>query len=150
MADAIAQANGASVIANPRLALLETNLCREWVKFAQRHWHRAWTSARRFSNAPSWSSRQPSPPCGPSSRTGVRANLMVEQASVAGAKIYELLCSGPNGSVRSPMPQTEVVELVLRVLRVTTDSMSQATDRYYPVNVLCWVASDVFDKNRPA
>ncbi|MFE6753999.1 hypothetical protein ACFVDQ_10395 [Streptomyces sp. NPDC057684] len=146
MADAIAQANGASVIANPRLALLETNLCREWVKFAQRNRQPNVDQRAEVLERAELVVEAALTTLSPSSRTGVRANLMVEQASVAGAKIYELLRSGPNGSVPSPMPETEVVELVLRVLRITTDSMSQATDKYYPVDVLCWVTADVFDK----
>lgn len=146
MADAIAHANEASVVCNPRLALLETNLCREWVKFAQR---------KRLPNAEQRIHvleraegvvDEALATLSPSSRTGVRANLMVEQASVAGAKIYELLRSGPEGTIPSPMPFDRVSELVSRVLRITADSMRLSTDKYYPVDVLCWVTIDVFDK----
>ncbi|MFC9749818.1 P-loop NTPase [Streptomyces niveus] len=147
IADAIAQANGASVVPNPRLALLEANLCRKWVKYAQRERlpnvdQRAQVLERAESVV-----EEALTTLSPSSRLGVRASLMVEQASVAGAKIYELLRSGPNGSVPSPLPADTVNALVNRVLRITSDSMRHSTDKYYPVDVLCWVTSDVFDKN---
>jgi hypothetical protein len=147
IADAISHANRANVVPNPRLALLETNLCREWVKYAQR---------KRLPNADERAQvleraeevvEEALATLSPSPRLGVRANLLVEQASVAGAKIYELLRSGPDGLIPSPVPVDVVNELVNRVLRITSDSMRLSADKYYPVDVLCWVTIDVFEKH---
>nr|WSX49131.1 hypothetical protein OG409_09335 [Streptomyces sp. NBC_00974] len=147
IADAIAHANGASVVPNPRLALLETNLCREWVKYAQRKRLQNVDQRAQILERAEIVVEEALTTLPPSSRLGVRANLMVEQASVAGAKIYELLRSGPNGSVPSPLPAETISTLVHRVLRITSDSMRLSSDKYYPVDVLCWVTSDVFAKN---
>ncbi|MFI6864433.1 hypothetical protein ACIBKZ_31850 [Streptomyces sp. NPDC050421] len=147
IADAIAQANGASVVTNPRLSLLETNLCREWVKYAQRKRLPNGGQRTRTLERAEIVVEEALASLSPSSRLGVRANLLVEQASVAGSKIYELLRSGPGGSTPTPVPMETVNELVQRVLRITSDSMRHSYDKYYPVDVLCWVTSDVFEKN---
>jgi hypothetical protein len=145
IADAIADANGASIVLNPRLALLETNLCREWVKYTQRKkiadtWQRAEILDRAKEIVGIALATKLTP------RSRVRANLMVEQASVAGAQIFELLRSGPDGTVPAPLPVDTIKELVSQVLRVTADSMLVATDKYYPVDVVCWVTIDIFEK----
>ncbi|MEV7413928.1 hypothetical protein [Streptomyces sp. NPDC089919] len=147
IADAFATANGAAHYPSPRLALLETNLCREWVKFCQR---------KKFSNVETRTEVlrraedvvEDALATGSfSTRSGVRPNLMVEQASVIGAQIHELLRSGPDGGMPDPVPVERIRELVARVLRITSDSMGITSDKYYPVDVVCWVTNEIL-KNK--
>ncbi|MFI8103341.1 hypothetical protein [Streptomyces sp. NPDC086023] len=143
IADAFARANGAAIVSNPRLALLETNLCREWVKYAQTKKiadaEKRTDVLRRAEDVV-----ENALAGGPfSSRSGVRANLMVEQASVVGAQIYELLRSGPDGKAPDPMPVERMRALLKRVLRITSESMGISADKYYPVDVVCWVTLEI-------
>lgn len=146
IADAISRANRASVVPNQRLALLETNLCRKWVKYAQRKQLSDADGRAQILERAEQVVEEALATLPPSPRPGLRANLLVEQASVAGSKLYELLRSGPDGSVPSPRPVDLVNRLVERVQRVTSDSMRFSADKYYPMDVLCWVTIDVLDK----
>lgn len=146
IADAIATASSAAVLPNPRLALLEANLCREWVKYAQgtrladaseradilRRAEEVVEEALAMTHSP---------------RSGIRSNLMGEQASVVGAQIYELLRSGPDGAMPSPVPAKRISELISRVLHITSDAMATATDKSYPVDIVCWVTIDVLERH---
>ncbi|TDB94883.1 hypothetical protein [Actinomadura sp. 7K534] len=148
IANAIADANSSAFSPSPRLALLETNLCREWVKFTQRT--QTANSAER--NEVLCRAEEVVDEALEQTRTahrgarGIRSNLLVEQASVAGSQLYELLRSGPDNSLPSPIPMETVTVMLERVIRITSDAMRGDQDKYYSVDVLCWVALELFNQ----
>ncbi|MGW0930029.1 P-loop NTPase [Streptomyces sp. NPDC002644] len=78
-------------------------------------------------------------------RRDIRLNLYVEQASVRGSQLYELLHSGPDGGAPSPLPSEEYISGELRELKRSVQSALECeATNYYPVDVLCWATRDTF------
>ncbi|MFE1146484.1 hypothetical protein ACFW42_05010 [Streptomyces albidoflavus] len=78
-------------------------------------------------------------------RRDIRLNLYVEQASVRGSQLYELLHSGPGGGIPQPLPSEEYISGELRELKRSVQSALECeATNYYPVDVLCWATRDTF------
>lgn len=78
-------------------------------------------------------------------RRDIRLNLYVEQASVRGSQLYELLHSGPGGGVPQPLPSEEYISGELRELKRSVQlALECEATNYYPVDVLCWATRDTF------
>ncbi|MFG3514586.1 P-loop NTPase [Streptomyces bobili] len=76
-------------------------------------------------------------------RPQIKLNLFVEQASVRGSRLYELLHSAPNGRLPNPPPSEEYITDELRALQRSVQSaLSCDGTNYYPVDVLCWASRD--------
>ncbi|MCD0448334.1 hypothetical protein LO762_03855 [Actinocorallia sp. API 0066] len=148
LADAIADANSRVGVPSPRLALLETNLYREWVKFAQRtqsanSQQRSEVLLRAVEVVEDALEHTHVARQGARTGLAIHSSLLVEQASVVGSQLYELLHSGPDGTLPSSAPTESIMEMLDRVVQITARAMRGAQDEYYPVDVLCWVTIEL-------
>ncbi|MFI9011631.1 hypothetical protein ACIGNX_30785 [Actinosynnema sp. NPDC053489] len=142
IADAIEDANSASHQPSPRLTLAQVNLSREWVKFAQRK--RINDVAERMEILEAVQEVAEHTLAHSQMSRGLRARLMVEHASVLGAQAYELLRSGADGHEGS-QNRGRIRELAARVLQITAEAIPISDDRYYPVDVLCWMTFEILN-----
>jgi len=78
-------------------------------------------------------------------RRDIRLNLYVEQASIRGSQLYELLHSGPDGGLPQPLPSEEYISGELGELKRSVQfALECEATNYYPVDVLCWATRDTF------
>ncbi|WSA78836.1 ATP-binding protein [Streptomyces sp. NBC_01799] len=76
-------------------------------------------------------------------RPQIMLNLYVEQASVRGSRLYELLHSGPGGRLPDPPPdEAHVIDELRAIQRSVQSALSCDGTNYYPIDVLCWVSRD--------
>ncbi|MFF4241467.1 hypothetical protein ACFYYL_36865 [Actinomadura geliboluensis] len=151
LADALADANDRDGVPNPRLALLETNLCREWVQFDH---HKQPANSEKRSEVLRRAAEvveealEHTHVAKQGARTGpaIRSILLVEQASVIGSQLYELLHNGPDGSLPPSVPMESIMEMLDRIVQITARAMRTAQHEYYPVDVLCWVTIQLAEK----
>ncbi|MEU6309800.1 hypothetical protein [Streptomyces sp. NPDC047014] len=134
LAEAFRELRLARGYAHPRLALLEANLTREYVKWAQRseaisHEERLRLvrDVQRMLEA-TLEDSDPSPHS--------RLNLLVELASAEGAQIYELSASPDEAA--SP----QILALMRDVTRVALQARAVDPENVYPVDVIAWATRD--------
>jgi hypothetical protein len=73
-------------------------------------------------------------------RPQIRLNLYVEQASVRGSQLYELLHSDSDGRLPfSPPSEAYITDELQAIQRSVQSALSCEGTNYYPVDVLCWV-----------
>ncbi|MDH6703081.1 hypothetical protein ABZ682_39935 [Streptomyces griseoviridis] len=120
--------------AHPRLALLEANLTREYVKWAQRNdviprdeRLQLMRDVQRMLEG-TLEDSDPSPHS--------RLNLLVELASAEGAQIYELSASPDEAT--SP----QILALMREVTRVALQARAVDPENVYPVDVIAWTTRD--------
>ncbi|MFE2867251.1 hypothetical protein [Embleya sp. NPDC059259] len=120
--------------AHPRLALLEANLTREYVKWAQRNdvipreeRLQLVRDVQRMLET-TLEDSDPSPHS--------RLNLLVELASAEGAQIYELSASEDEGT------SSQILALMRDVTRVALRARAVDPENVYPVDVIAWATRD--------
>ncbi len=134
LADAFRELRLSQTSPHPRLALLEANLTREYVKWAQRddtipreERLRLMRDVQRMLEA-TLEDSDPSPHS--------RMNLLVELASAEGAQIYELSQS------RDEATSARILTLMRDVTRVALQARALDPENVYPVDVIAWSTRD--------
>ena len=135
LSEAFAEQRIQSGVSHPRLVLLEVNLMREYIKWAQRY-NELSPEERlaRLHNAVDLLQRTLAE-LNNISRT-TRLNLYVELASSLGSQIYELVSRDNN----SPVDQIEPI--LSRLLDTIMHARATDPENIYPVDVLAWVTKD--------
>jgi hypothetical protein len=120
---------------HPRLALLEANLTREYVMWAQRN--NVLSSAERLQLMREVQRMLEDTLEDADASPQSRLNLLVELASAEGAQLYELTLSGED--VRAP----QVLALMGDVTRAALRARALDPENVYPVDVIAWTTRNV-------
>lgn len=119
--------------AHPRLMLIEANLTRKWVMWAQAK-DSTTPDQRLAALRDAEIVLEEAIELAPSSGR-IRLNLLVELAAILGAQAYELSARGVVGG--------ELKRLAERVVENSLQARSLDPENYYPVDVVAWVTLDL-------
>jgi hypothetical protein len=134
LAAAFRELRESSGYTHPRLALLEANLTREYVKWAQPDNVIPRTERLQLMRDVQRMLENTLEDADASPRS--RLNLLVELASAEGAQIFELSESGDDAA------SSQILTLITDVTRVALQARALDPENVYPVDVIAWTTRD--------